>query len=144
MSVIIPVRPLAASSAAGNASTFLPIGIGGTTGTSSVEKRELEVLKAVAMAVAITDTADSLTTAAEAQAADEDPGARFTGIVVADLRVVVDEVRRVQADRKGGPGPDEEQRVVAAAVGADPVLVAAAAAKVAVDTVSAAARDWVA
>src|SRR5512134_2465820 len=103
MSVIIPIRPLAATTAAAGSTAFLPIGFGGT-GTGSVEKRELEVLKAVAVAVAIADTADSLTVAAAAQAADEDPGARFAGIVVADLRVVVDEVRRVQGDRKGAPG----------------------------------------
>jgi hypothetical protein len=148
MSVIIPIRPLAATSVAtGSAAPLLPIGLGlglGGTGTGSVEKRELEVLKAVAAAVAIADTADSLTVAAAAQFADEDPGARFAGIVTTDLRVVVDEVRRVQGDRKGAPGPDEEQRVVALAVGADPVLVAAAFAKVGDDDVSAAARDWVA
>jgi len=144
MSVIIPIRPLTATSVAGSGNALLPIGLGGGTGTSAVEKRELEVLKAVAAAVAISDTADSLTTASEAQAADEDPGARFAGIVVADLRVVVDEVRRVQGDRKGAAGPDEEQRVVALAIGADPVLVAAASAKVADDNVSAAGRDWVA
>jgi hypothetical protein len=143
MSVIIPIRPLAATSAAAGSTVFLPIGFGGT-GTGSVEKRELEVLKAVAVAVAIVDTAESLTVAAAAQAADEDPGARFAGIVTADLRVVVDEVRRVQGDRKGAPGPDEEQRVVALAVGADPVLVAAAFAKVGVDNVSTAGRNWVA
>jgi hypothetical protein len=145
MSVIIPIRPSAASTAAGNAPALLSIGLGGVSGISSVEKRDQEVLKAVAAAVAISHTADSLTVAAEAQAADEDPGARFTAIVVADLRGVVDEVRRVQGDRKGAAGPDEEQRVVAAAVGADPVLVAAAFAKVSVsETVSSAARDWVA
>lgn len=140
---VIPIRPLAATSAAAGSTTFLPIGFGGT-GTGSVEKRELEVLKAVAVAVAIVDTAESLTAAAKAQAATEDPGVRFAGIVAANLRVVVDEVRRVQGDRKGAPGPDEEQRVVALAVGADPVLVAAASAKVGDDNVSAAARDWVA
>jgi hypothetical protein len=130
--VIIPLRFGAAAAA---------------TGTTAQQDREQAVLRAVAAGVALSHTADSLTVALEAQEADDDPGARFANVLKAeaDLRVVVDEVVRVQADRSNAPSTSEEQRVVAQAVGADPVLVAAAQAKLAGnDATGLASREWVA
>ena len=145
-SVIFPIRNAAAAEAAAPRPGLLlplPARLGG--GGSSITQREQEVLKAVAAAVAISHTAESLTLAREAQRKSEDPGTRLKNIDSDDLAVVLDEVRRVQGNRTGAAGPDEEQRVVAAAVGADAVLVAAGYAKVKEsDAVSKAARDWVA
>lgn len=142
-SVIIPIRSQTATAPTGsNKGLLIPFGLGGLT-ASRPQQREQEVLKAVAAAVAVSHTAESLTLAREAQREGEDPGARFAAIVATDLRVVLDEVVRVQGNRAGTA--DEEQRVVAAAVSADPVLVAAAHAKVSGNqAVAKAAREWVA
>lgn len=148
MSVIIPLRPLSATSVPAERSAtglLFPLRLGGST-TGTVQQREQEVLKAVAAAVAVSHTPESLTLARNAQKEGEDPGARFkAAIAKPELAVVINEVRRVQNNRTGAAVPNEEQRVVAAAVAADPVLVAAAHAKVVADAVaSEAARDWVA
>jgi hypothetical protein len=145
-SVIFPVRnAVAAEPGAPRPGLLLPLPARLGGGGSSITQRELEVLKAVAAAVAISHTVESLTLAREAQRDDEDPGTRLKDIDADDLAVVLDEVRRIQGNRSGAAGPDEEQRVVAAAVGADAVLVAAAHAKVKESAaVSKAARDWVA
>jgi hypothetical protein len=125
----------------------LRLGAAAATGATTQQDREQAVLRAVAAAVALSHTSDSLTAALAAQEADDDPGARFTTVLGAesDLRIVLDEVVRVQNDRTNAPGSSEEERVVAQAVGADPVLVAAAHAKTAGnDPVGLAAVQWVA
>jgi hypothetical protein len=153
MSVTIPFAPQAArASDAPRGGVIIPLRFGtgtfGTaTGAAGLQEREQAVLRAVAAAVALSHTADSLTLAREAQADDDDLGARFAAVVAVegDLRVVLDEVVRIQGDRSTAPSASEEERVVAQAVGADPVLVAAAHAKVAGnDKTGFAARQWVA
>jgi hypothetical protein len=149
MSVTIPfpAQPVPAGEAP-RTGVLIPLRLGGAaaTATTSQQDREQAVLRAVAAAVALSHTAESLTVAIEAQEADDDPGARFAAVLgaEADLRVVLDEVVRVQSDPSKAPSVSEEQRVVAQAVGADAVLVAAAHAKVAGnDAAALAARQWV-
>ena len=153
MSVTIPFTPQATSASdAPRGGVIIPLRFGaGTFGTAAgaagLQEREQAVLRAVAAAVALSQTADSLTVAREAQADDDDLGARFAAVIAVegDLRVVLDEVVRIQGDRSTAPSASEEERVVAQAVGADPVLVAAAHAKVAGnDKTGFAARQWVA
>jgi hypothetical protein len=152
MGVTIPFTPLAASAGGGQpGGVLIPLRFGtGTvfgTGAAGLQEREQAVLRAVAAAVALSHTADSLTVAREAQEEDDDPGARFAAVVAVegDLRIVLDEVVRVQGDRSGAPSASEEQRVVAQAVGADPVLVAAAHSKVVGNNKTGpAAGQWVA
>jgi hypothetical protein len=125
---------------------LLPLRLGLGTGAAGVrEQRDQAVLRALAAAAALSHTADSLTLAREAQQSDDDLGARFTAIEQDDLRDVLDELARVQNDRSALPSVSEEQRVVASAAGADPVLVAAAQAQlVGNDQASLAARQWAA
>jgi hypothetical protein len=153
MGVTIPFTPQAASAGDGQTGgVLIPLRFGtGTfataTGAAGLQEREQAVLRAVAAAVALSHTAEALTVAREAQAGDDDLGARFAAVVAAegDLRIVLDEVVRVQGDRSGAPSANEEQRVVAQAVGADPVLVAAAHAKVVGNNKTGpAAGQWVA
>src|SRR5215216_336720 len=125
-SLIFPIRNAAAAdTAARPGGLLIPLRTGG--GGGSVQQRDQEVFKAVAAAVAVTHTGDALQVASDVRTGDQNPGTLFQQVVAADLEVVVAEVRRIQAKRSGSP--DDEQRVVAAAVGADPILVAAAVPK---------------
>jgi hypothetical protein len=150
MSVTIPLTGQPATASDGQrGGVMIPLrfGAGAAAGTTAVQGREQAVLRAAAAAVALSHTTESLTVAREAQADDDDLGARFAAVekVEADLRVVLDEIVRVQADRSTAPSASEEQRVVAQAVAADPVLVAAAHAKVVGnDKTGLAVREWVA
>lgn len=148
MSVIIPIRPLAASSVpaerAATAGPLLPFRFGGAA-ANTVEQREVQALRAVAAAAAVYAPGQSLALARDVQTGAENPGTLFDAIDPDDVGRVLNEVRRIQADRTGAPGPNDTQRLVAAAVGADPVLVATALAKMADDVAAAtAAREWAA
>jgi len=153
MGVTIPFTSPAASAGGGQTGgVLIPLRFGagtfGTaTGAAGLQEREQAVLRAVSAAVALSHTGESLTIARAAQEVDDDPGARFAAVVAVegDLRIVLDEVVRVQGDRSGAPSASEEQRVVAQAVGADPVLVAAAHSKVVGNNKTGpAAGQWVA
>lgn len=145
-SLILPLRGQTAETGTRPAGGLLfPIRLG--TGTGSVQQRETEVVKAVAAAVAVSHTGPALQIATKVLTGEDNPGELFDEVVKVkgDLETVVSEVRRVQGNRSGAAGPDEEQRVVAAAIGADAVLVAAGHAKVkGDDNVARAALMWVA
>jgi hypothetical protein len=145
MSVIIPLRrPAAASDAVPpRGGVNIPFQLGFKAG--SQHDKDQAVLRAVAAAVALSHPAESLTVARAAQAEGEDPGKRFAAINPQDRRAVLDEVMRVQQNRAAAPSITEDHRVAAQAVGADPLLVAAAHAKLQGNAANGlAAREWAA
>lgn len=141
-SLIFPLRNAAAAdTAVARSGVLVPLRQG--TALGSVQQRDQEVFKAVVAAVAVARTADALQVASDVRTGESNPGQLFSQVSAVDLDVVVAEIRRVQAKRAGSP--TDEQRTVAAAVGADAVLVAAAVPKLtgdAADPVAQAALLW--
>ena len=104
MGVTIPLAPVQPATTAGDGQpggVMIPLRFGAAAAAltaTGAQDREQAVLRAVAAAVALSHTAESLTAARAAQDPKDDLGARLTAVekAEADLRVVLDEVVLVQ------------------------------------------------
>lgn len=105
----------------------IPLGL--AVGAPALQQRDQQILGAVGAAVALRDPKVALELAQKVRAEDADLAKLFGTIDVAKLNPVLEEVARVQRDRSGAEVPSDEERLLADAVGADPVLVAAASAR---------------
>ena len=107
----------------------IPLGLAVGAGAPALQQRDQQILRAVGAAVALRDPRVALELAQKVRAENADLATFFGTIDSAKLNPVLEEVARVQKDRSGAGTPSEEERLLAAAVGADPVLVAAASAR---------------
>jgi hypothetical protein len=104
----------------------IPLGLGQTAAlVGDASQREVQVVRAVAAAAALAAPGKALQIA---KAAKDDPAAFAEPAAIAEnlLSPILAAVDRAMADRQVDPPPTARQIAAARAVGADPVLVAAA------------------
>jgi hypothetical protein len=125
MAVNIPLGLAAAPAAPVAPGLNIPLGLGQTAAVvGEASQREVQVVRAVAAAAALAAPGKALQIA---KAAKDDPAA-FAEPAIAEnlLSPILAAVDRAMADRQVDPPPTARQIAAARAVGADPVLVAAA------------------
>lgn len=138
MSVQVPLRLAAgpAPVARGAALRFPALSLGG--GVAS-DERENRVLRAIAAAATLKAPKKAL---ALVQSAKDDPASVIVEDIDAKVVAVIDAVTNAADVAPSNVTPDATHRAVAAAVGADPILVKVASDKLADDAVDA-VRCWV-
>jgi hypothetical protein len=126
MSITIPLKTRAESASASSPTGIrlkLPaLALAGST--LSAANRESSIVRAVAAGVAVCDPKEALRIAEKAR---ENPAEVIDpAIDLQYLNPLLDRVGKLLEDRSDAPAPNDQHRVAAQAVGADPVLVAAA------------------
>jgi hypothetical protein len=146
-SLIFPLRNSAAADTTARRAggLLIPLRTGGGGASGSVQQRDQEVFKAVAAAVAIADTANALETAADVRTGNQNPGTLFAAVLADPAKPKLDDlVADLRDNRSSASGtPSDQERVVAAAIGANAALVAAAVPRL-TDDVKAVAVQWAA